>query len=52
MTAERPLGMDELKEIEKEMLVRLDEICREHGLRYSIAYGTLLGAMRHGGFIP
>ncbi len=52
MTAERALGMDELKEIEKAMLVRLDDICREHGLRYSIAYGTLLGAMRHGGFIP
>ncbi|MGO5500731.1 LicD family protein [Paratractidigestivibacter faecalis] len=30
----------------------LDRICREHGLTYSLAYGTALGAVRHGGFIP
>ena len=35
-----------------EVLVRFDEICRENGLRYYIAYGTLLGAVRQGGFIP
>ena len=35
-----------------EILIKFDEICREHGLRYSLAYGTLLGAVRHKGFIP
>ncbi len=30
----------------------IDEICKRHGLRYYAAYGTLLGAVRHGGFIP
>lgn len=34
------------------LLEFLDRICREHGLRYWIDYGTLIGAMRHGGFIP
>jgi lipopolysaccharide cholinephosphotransferase len=29
-----------------------DRICREHGLRYWLEAGTLLGAVRHGGFIP
>ena len=29
-----------------------DRVCRENGIGYSIAYGTLLGAVRHHGFIP
>ena len=35
-----------------EILVFLDEICRERKLTYYLAYGTLLGAIRHKGFIP
>ena len=37
---------------EQSILDELDRICSEQGLRYSLAYGTLLGAVRHGGFIP
>ena len=37
---------------EMEVLSHFDEICREHEIRYYIAYGTLLGAVRHKGFIP
>ena len=29
------------------VLVFIDKICREHNLRYSLAYGTLIGAIRH-----
>lgn len=34
------------------MLERLDEVCRKHDITYWAFYGTLLGAVRHQGFIP
>lgn len=33
-------------------LLAVDSVCREHGLRYYIYDGTMLGAVRHKGFIP
>lgn len=35
-----------------EMLTEVDRICRKCGIRYNIIAGTLLGAVRHGGYIP
>lgn len=35
-----------------EILKDVDAYCRPRGIRYSLAYGTLLGAVRHNGFIP
>ena len=37
---------------EQEILNVIDQICKRHDLKYSLAYGTLIGAVRHGGFIP
>lgn len=37
---------------EIEILFEIDKICENHGLHYCIDYGTLLGAIRHRGFIP
>ena len=34
------------------LLNEFDRICKEHNLRYSISYGTLIGAVRHKGFVP
>lgn len=34
------------------VLEEIDKICRKHDLQYFAEYGTLLGAVRHGGFIP
>ena len=46
------LTMEEIREVELGCLRELDRVCRAHGLRYALAYGTLIGAMRHKGFIP
>lgn len=35
-----------------EILEEIKKICERHNLRYFAAYGTLLGAVRHKGFIP
>lgn len=48
-------GLDLLRKqqiILTELLVEIDRICREHDIRYYIGFGTLLGAVRHQGFIP
>lgn len=39
-------------ETEREILDVIHKVCSENGLRYSLAYGTLIGAVRHKGFIP
>ncbi|MCR4648828.1 MAG: LicD family protein [Lachnospiraceae bacterium] len=35
-----------------EVLEVFDNLCKENNIRYFAAYGTTLGAARHGGFIP
>ena len=38
--------------IQLEMLKEVDRICRENDIEYTIIAGTMLGAVRHGGYIP
>ena len=56
---ERPAGKDEVvlnihdvQAVTLELLERFDAFCKEHGLKYYLCGGTLLGAVRHKGFIP
>ena len=41
-----------LQIIQLEMLIEVDRICKKCGIHYNIIAGTLLGAIRHGGYIP
>lgn len=47
---ERNLRACQLRQVE--ILDAIDAICRRHGIEYWLDSGTLLGAVRHGGFIP
>ena len=47
-----PQLLESMQQIELEMLTELDRICRENEISYQADGGTLLGAVRHQGFIP
>ena len=44
--------IDKLKEVEFRILCDFDGYCKKHSIKYSIYAGTMLGAVRHKGFIP
>ena len=48
----RKIELEEMKRIQLEILDDVDRFCRAQGLRYSLCGGTLLGAVRHKGYIP
>ena len=48
----REINLEELKKIELSVMKSVHEICTEQSIRYSLCGGTLLGAVRHGGFSP
>lgn len=47
-----PINLNEQKRIQLEILDDIHMFCLQNGIRYSLAYGTLLGAIRHQGYIP
>ena len=46
------IEIDEYKQVVLSILERIDMVCKENGLKYFLFAGTLLGAVRHKGFIP
>ena len=46
------LSLEELKKVELDILIWFADICEQEKLNYTLSYGTLLGAVRHKGFIP
>ena len=48
----KKLSLDQIKKIELDMLLSFHTFCEENKLQYSLCGGTLLGAIRHKGFIP
>lgn len=48
----KKLTLDEIKTIELSLLIEFDSLCKKNNLYYTLCGGTLLGAVRHKGFIP
>ena len=46
------MSLNEIHQVQIEMLKCIDEFCKKQNIRYSLGGGTLLGAVRHHGFIP
>lgn len=44
--------LDRIKALEMEIMREIDRICKKHNITYFLVGGTLLGAVRHKGFIP
>lgn len=44
--------LEELQQVEYSILCAFDDFCTKHNLNYVLHGGTLLGAIRHNGFIP
>lgn len=52
MNMERDIILRKVQKVELEILDIVHKVCVENQLKYSLAYGTLIGAIRHQGFIP
>ena len=52
MTELTPDVLEKLQETHIEILSEIVRICKKHNLCYFLIYGTLIGAIRHEGFIP
>lgn len=48
----KTLSLQEIQKIELSILIEFDKFCKENNLQYFLCGGTLLGAVRHNGFIP
>ena len=48
----RQLNEEEIKEIELGVMDYIHNLCEKENINYSLAYGILLGAVRHKGYIP
>lgn len=48
----RHLTLQELQQFSLDILKDVAGFCEKNNIRYSLGYGTMLGAVRHKGFIP
>lgn len=48
----KKLTLKEIQEVSLSIMKEIHEFCVQNNIRYSLAYGSLIGAIRHKGFIP
>lgn len=48
----KELSLQEIQRYSLNVLLHVHDFCVEHNISYTLAYGTLIGAVRHKGFIP
>ena len=48
----RKISIPEMKRIQVDILKDVHHFCEENGLHYTLAFGSMLGAIRHKGYIP
>lgn len=48
----KKLSIKEEQQYQYNLLLFVDKICKQEGIQYFLAAGSLLGAIRHNGFIP
>ena len=47
-----PMTLREQQLVELEIMKEIHRVCKEYNIRYWLMYGSLIGAVRHDGFIP
>ena len=48
----KQISTKELMKLQLDILISVDDFCTRNGIQYSLGYGTLIGAIRHKGYIP
>ena len=48
----REINLEEEKQIQLDILKHIHDVCEKNNIDYYLAFGTLLGAIRHNGYIP
>ena len=48
----KEISIEELKDLQTGIALKIHDFCLEHGIRYFLGYGSLIGAVRHKGYIP
>ena len=46
------LSIEQIHKVTLDIVKRMSDICEKIGVNYYVAYGSLIGAVRHKGFIP
>lgn len=49
---QKDISIEERKKIQLDLMQDIHDFCIKHNIKYSLGYGTLIGAIRHKGFIP